>query len=326
MPGSTYSPRVARPWTACSLALALGLLLAGCEREADDATSALASEASSSRADALSSEPQTYEALAETRKALVGDAAQALDETYAALGMLAEKDFDGAADALARATGKLEVVVTADPELALVPVAVELRTHDLIATPGDVDALRKAAEEALDDGRLQEGRRLIEDLASEHVYSVTKLPLATYPGGLRQAAALIKSGRPLEAIETLEAALGTLVIEETIIPLPLVRAEHLLERARPAAEQAQRSPQEAARVRSLLAEARQQLDLAQALGYASRQELGGLYEALTEIEDKTQGQGSASGLFDRMKGLFDTAKRSANVGTARSTRPAAAIE
>ena len=204
MPGSKHSARVARSLTRCSVALALGLLLAACEREAEDAKTAASSTSnaagSSSRANAPSNEAEPYAALADRRKPLIADATDALDETYAALGLLAEEDYDGAAEALARATGKLEVVLAAEPELALAPVAADIRTYDVLVTPEDVDTLRNAAEEALDNGRLQEGRRLIKDLASEHVFSVTSLPLATYPNALRQAAALIKNGRPQEAV------------------------------------------------------------------------------------------------------------------------------
>ncbi|MET1083421.1 MAG: YfdX family protein [Burkholderiales bacterium] len=322
MCSSKHRAPLARSLTCCSVALTLGLLAAGCDRERGRthpaATSTEHAPGSSSRTSAPSADAEPYAALAVRRRALVADAAEALDETYAALGLLARNDLDGAADALARATGKLEVVLAAEPTLALAPVAVDVRSYDLVASPTAVEALRKTAEEALDDGRLQEGRKLIEGLASEHVFSVTSLPLATYPDALKQAASLIKDGRPQEAVAILDAALATLVVEETIVPLPLVRAELLLDRARPAAEQAQRPPEEAVRVRALLAEARQQLDLARALGYATRAQLDDLYDALEGIEDKTKDQGSARGLFDRLEGLFARAKQSANAGKANT--------
>ena len=78
------------------------------------------------------------------------------------------------------------------------------------------------------------------------------------------------------------------------------------------------------RVRALLAEARGQLDLARALGYATRRELDALYGALEQIEDKTESQGSALGLFDRLAGLFDRAEASSNASEEKSpTRPPA---
>ena len=37
---------------------------------------------------------------------------------------------------------------------------------------------------------------MIADLASEHVISVTNIPLATYPAAIKQAAALIHANKP----------------------------------------------------------------------------------------------------------------------------------
>ena len=153
---------------------------------------------------------------------------------------------------------------------------------------------------------------MIAELASEHVISVTNIPLATYPLALKQAAALIHAGRTGEAVATLETALGTLVIERTIIPLPLLRAEALLDEARPLAEKPQRSAAENDRLRRLLAAARRQIELARALGYATSKDTDALFDELTTIERRTEGQGSGAGLFDRIKALFARANRESN--------------
>jgi hypothetical protein len=314
MPGLTHRSALVRSGGFASATLALGLLVAGCDAGTVDTkqdAAAVNSAAAPSRTTAPANEADPYPAFAARRQVLIADAVEAFDETYAALGLLAKQDNEGAADALARATGKLEVVLTAEPGLALAPVAVNVRTYDVIATPADVDRLRRRAEEALDDGQLQVGRMLISDLASEHVFSVTNLPLATYPDALKQAAALITSGRSQEAVAMLEGALATLVVEETIVPLPLVRAQILLERARPTAEQTAQSSEGAAAARPLLAQARQQLDLARALGYATREDLDALYGAVEEIEASIDNKDGAPGLFDRLKGLFDKARQSA---------------
>ena len=145
---------------------------------------------------------------------------------------------------------------------------------------------------------------MIGELASEHVISVTNIPLATYPLALKQAAALIHAGRTGEAVATLEAALSTLVVQKTIIPLPLLRAEVLLDEARPLAEKPQRNAAENDRLRRLLGAARRQMELARALGYATSNDIDALSDELTTIERRTEGQGSGTGLFDRIKSLF----------------------
>lgn len=301
------------------LALGLAMLLPACspaDEEAERGNATAPAPEASRPADAVISPTAAGAGVAEQvaakRRTLVAEAAEALQETESALGLLAAGKTDEARAALARATGKLEVVLSADPDLALAPVDVQATLHDVVIGPVEVETIRRQAEEALDQGRLQDARRMIAELASEHVISVTNIPLATYPLALKQAAALIHAGRTGEAVATLETALGTLVIERTIIPLPLLRAEALLDEARPLAEKPQRSAAENDRLRRLLAAARRQIELARALGYATSKDTDALFEELTTIERRTEGQGSGAGLFDRIKALFARANRESN--------------
>jgi len=305
------------------LAIGMSLVLAGCSRGSDhnnppgrsDATTVPSVLPNTNKPVAV---PQSVGSqLAAKRKALVAEAVSALQDTQAALDFLAANDSPRALDALARATGKLDIVLAAEPQLAVAPVDVRISTHDLIATPAAVSALRKQAEVALGEDRLQDARQLIADLASEQVITVTGLPLATYPAAIKQAAALVHDGKAAEAAGTLEAALSTLVVEETVIPLPLTRAEALLARARPLSEKSQRSADEKVRLQQLLRDAHGQLDLARALGYATKTDLDALYGALNAIERNAEGTQSGEGLFDRLKDLFGSASRNSN----RAKRP-----
>ena len=314
-------PATARAGWLTLLALGAALLAAGCERDTagsdETAAAGTAGEAAGGEARLVGDDEGAYAQLAEKRQELVAEAVDAVHETYAALELLARNDDDGAVEALERATGKLEVAVTADPRLGFVPIDVQMAIHDVIATPTEVNALRSRAEEALDDGRLQEGRLLIRDLASEQVIAVTRLPLATYPDAIANAAALVHAGRRDEAIAALEDALSTLVVEETVFPLPLTRAEAFLGHARRLAER-QRNADETEQLQALLAEAREQLDLARALGYATRRDLDALYDALEAVEDQAESDETGGGLYDRFKRLFSDANRSSNANASRA--------
>ena len=299
------------------LALGMSVLLAACQRE-DDNADVQANIAAEKPAESVpvaqpptAADASVSSQIAAKRRTLVADAVSALQETEAALELLAAAKAADAIAALERATGKLDIVLAADPNLALAPVDVRATVHDVIAAPEAVTALRERAEAALDDGRLQDARHMIADLASEHVISVTSIPLATYPGAIKQAAALIHANKPAEAAAVLETALSTMVVENTIIPLPLVRAESLLDTARPLAEKPQRTAGENDRLRRLLDAARLQIELAQALGYATKDDLEALSDELKTIRRKTEGQGFATGLFDRIKRLFEKAKSDA---------------
>ena len=299
------------------LALGMSVLLPACQREGDNADAqanlpaGTQAESASVTQSPTAADASVSSQIAAKRRTLVAEAMSAVQETEAALASLAAGKSDDAIAALERATGKLDIVLAADPNLALAPVDVRAIVHDVIAAPDAVTALRQRAEAALDDGRLQDARHMIADLASEHVISVTSIPLATYPAAIKQAAALIHADKPAEAAAALETALSTLVVEDTIIPLPLVRAEALLDSARPLAEKPQRTAGENDRLRRLLDAARVQIELAQALGYATKDDLEALSDELKTIRRKTEGQGFATGLFDRIKRLFEKAKSDA---------------
>lgn len=94
-----------------------------------------------------------------------------------------------------KAFGKLEIPIARDPDLAMVPVAVNARSRDLLAQVSTVEKVADEAEEALDDGRIQEARRLLDGLASEYVVSTSLMPLATFPEAIRKAVLLIDAGK-----------------------------------------------------------------------------------------------------------------------------------
>jgi hypothetical protein len=248
---------------------------------------------------------------AEKRKALFEEATTAIRETKNALKALDEKKAKEALAALERASGKLTIILGREPELALAPSDVNVVTYDILGDIDAVKALREEIEDALDDGRVQQARRLIRNLASETVISVTNIPLATYPDAIKRAAKLIDEEKMDEAKKELQLALNTLVVTDTIIPLPVTTAEKYLKEAETLAEKGDRSKEENERLADLLKDARTELEFAQALGYGSKKDFKNLYKQLDQIEDKTKGGKSGSGFFDKIKGyLKDTVKSS----------------
>lgn len=249
---------------------------------------------------------------AETQKRdkVVDEAAEALRETQNAIEAIDQNKPDDAIAALTRATGKLEIVLARNPGLSFAMVGATVSTHDVVATEADVEKLRGQAAAALAQGQLQVARRLISDLASETVVSVSKLPLATYPDALKKAAALLHDGKAQAAKVALQTTLSTLVVEDVIIPLPLVRAQAALEQARTLLEKKKRSEAESTQMRAYLATATAQLRLGRALGYATEAEMTDLLAVVADIERRTAGSQSATGLLDPVGSKFDAARRS----------------
>lgn len=244
---------------------------------------------------------------AEKRKEIMEEATSAVHETQNAIKALYEKKNKDALAALERATGKLEIILVREPELALAPQSVNAVTYNILADIDAIKTLRDEIEDALDDGRVQEARRLIRNLASETVISVSNIPLATYPNAIKQAVKQIDDGKIEEAKQVLQTALNTLVVTDTIIPLPVVAADNMLEEAKTLAEKSDRKEEENKRLDDLIKGARKKLEFAQALGYGSKKDFKNLYKQLDKIEDKTEGGKSGIGFFTKIKGyLKDT--------------------
>lgn len=245
---------------------------------------------------------QTADAAAEKRKKLFADATVALAETKEALKALENKKNDEALKALAVVTGKLDLIVARDPKLALTPVDTEVVIYDLLTNLDTIKAIIKEAKGHLNDGEIQKARPLVANLASEIQYRTIHIPLATYPAAIKAIAPLIDAGKIDEAKAGLQAALNTLVITtDDIVPLPKLRAEHLLKQAQDLAEKRDRNKEENEKLTKYLQAAREQLQMAELLGYGKKKDYKPMYEQISEIEKKSAGGKSGTGWFDKLK-------------------------
>jgi hypothetical protein len=259
-------------------------------------TVALAENSATARPDA-----QTQSQTEDKRKTLMADATSAIQETQAALRHLDDGNTKEALAALERATGKLDVILARDPALELAPAGVGVVTYDVQGGLDTVNKMRKQAQTFMDAGQLQEVRRLLKNLASETVISVSNIPLATYPDAIKSAVKFIDQNNKDEAKRVLQAALNTQVITETIIPLPVVKAEEALKSAESLAEKKGRTKDDNDRLKASMDEARGQLEFAQALGYGTRKDFDKMYAQLTEIQDKTADNKFGAGWFAKIK-------------------------
>jgi hypothetical protein len=238
----------------------------------------------------------------EKRKKILDEATAAIAETKNALKALEGNKVDDALKALEIATGKLELIIARDPELALAPVDVTVVTYDLLASPDTVKEVIDEAEDYLEDGEIQEARPLVANLASEIVFRTTSIPLATYPDAMKEVTTMIDEGKIDEAKAALQAALSTLVVTtDDVIPLPVLRAERLLKKAEKLGENDKRTLKDNENLSDLLKEARTQLKMGELLGYGTKESFASMYEQLDKIEQKTADGKGGEGWFDKIK-------------------------
>lgn len=248
------------------------------------------------------SDPQAAQTQTEEkRKTLLADATGAIQETQNALKWLDEGKKKEALAALERATGKLDIILARDPALRLAPAGVNVVTVDLQGNLDTVKELRRQIQELMNSGRFQEARHMMETMASETVVSVSNIPLATYPAAIKDAAKLIDENKTNEAKTTLQTALNTQVVTETIIPLPMVNAQASLKEAETLAEKNNRSAEDDSRFKASLDNARKELERAQALGYGKSSDFETFYKQLDEIAHQTADNGHGAGLFAKLK-------------------------
>jgi hypothetical protein len=252
-----------------------------------------------------STDTQTQSQTEDKRKALMADATSAIQETQSALKLLDDNKPQEALAALERATGKLDVILARDPRLELAPAGITVTTYDIAGGLDTVKKLRKQAEDLIDDGKLQDARRLLNGLASETVVSVTNVPLATYPAAISSAVKLIDEKKFDAAKRVLQAALNTQVLTDTIIPLPVVRAQEYLKSAEALAEKKDRTQEDNDHLKQALDQAKSQIQLAQALGYGAKTDFDSLDRQLAEVREKTADNKSGIGLFTKIKASID---------------------
>ncbi|WP_419627090.1 YfdX family protein, partial [Thiolapillus sp.] len=211
------------------------------------------------------------------RKKIVEEAVAAIEQTQKALQALNEGKTDDTLKALEATTGKLELILARDPKLALVPVSVDMVTYDLFASVDTVKASIKEARNLLDDGKVQEARSLMSNLASEVVISTTSIPLATYPDAIKAISPLLDKGETEKAKPALQTALNTLVVTTEVVPLPLLRSQHMLAAAEKLAEKKSRSDEDSKQLDQLLKAADEELKMAEVLGYGTRKDFEPLH-------------------------------------------------
>jgi hypothetical protein len=241
----------------------------------------------------------------ERRKQITGEAVEAIQETKAALRFLDEDKKKQAVSALERASGRLDILLARTPKLDLAPVNVDSSLYELLEGPEVIQSTENEVKNLLSDGRIQEARELLDSLRSEIDIRVANIPLATYPQAIKDAAQQLYAGQTREAAQTLQDTLDTLVVEDTVIPLPVVSAQVMLDDAKELVEKNERTNEEKKELGDLLEDARGQLEIAQELGYGQKDDFKNLFAELDSIKDKTSQGGYGKGFFAKIDNLLD---------------------
>jgi len=218
---------------------------------------------------------------------LVGDVLVALDKNKK----------DEAIKTLQKAIGKIEVVLSNPKAPALIPLDSKVIVQKFVGSAYDVENAVITAKAFLDNKRVQDARRVVTALVDEIDVSTINLPLATYPVALKEAAKYLHSNKVDEAKRVLQATLNTFVNITSITPIGILEAENLINAASKIAKTNKKL------ALSHLAQAKEALKRAEALGYTSRSDTTYkmLNEAISQVEKEIKGKNEATKLFDELK-------------------------
>ena len=236
------------------------------------------------------------EAEQQALKTLDKDAMAAIEQTLQAIDCLAAGKTADALKSIEEATGKVNIVLARNPELALIPVSVEALIID--TAPRDIDDIAKLADAVdaaiiLDD--FPTARALLGALRSELCVRTYNLPLGIYPTALQEAARLLDKDSQAAGI-TLLAALNALVTVDQVTPLPLLIAQEAVNQAQTLAQKDKNAAQK------VLETAEFELNRAMALGYTGQDsEYTALKDDISNLKKQLKGSEDATSAFSKLK-------------------------
>jgi hypothetical protein len=236
------------------------------------------------------------EAEQQALKTLDKDAIAAIEQTVQAIDSIAAGKTADALKGIEEATGKVNIVLARNPELALIPVSVEALIID--TAPRDIDDIEKlgdAADKAILVDDFPTARALLGALRSEVRVRTYNLPLGIYPTALQEAARLLDKDSQAASIALL-AALNTLVTVDQVTPLPLLVAQEAINQAQTSAQKDKNAAQK------VVETAEVELNRAMALGYAGQDpEYPALKDDISNLKKQLKGSEDTTSAFSKLK-------------------------
>jgi len=217
-------------------------------------------------------------------KEVVKEALDAFKATETALKALQNNQPKQALAALEVVSGNLHLLLARDPSLGLIPVDIRVQVLEGETRLKRIKELEDELEDLIDDGHYQAARPLVDSLVDEIRVTTTYLPLAIYPAVIDEIAPLIDAEKIDEAEVALITVLDTLVTEQEITPLAVIRAEGNLTQAFQLEHKKGLSKQEIkTKIQKLVGEATQHIQIAEALGYGTEDDFKGLEQSIDAL-------------------------------------------
>ncbi len=238
------------------------------------------------------------EAVAAKRAKIQAEALNVIAETQEFLQDVEAGKKDEAIETGQKLIGELDILLTKNPDAALIPIDVQFRMDEVVADIETVRSITKAAKKAVKDEYYQVARELLDGLKSEVVITTFNIPTATYPVAIKTAVMLMQEGKDDEAKAVLQQVFGTVVVENIVVPLPVLKAQQMVLEAQSIDSV---NHENAAQVLNLLKNANYQLELAEEMGYGKKdKDYAALYASIKELQKSVEKKADSKKKFEKL--------------------------
>lgn len=224
---------------------------------------------------------EAQEEIKKQQRRFVKEALNCITETNETLKSLASGKMKEAKKQMHQAMLQAKNTLKNNPNVHYVPVNISVSSNNFVTSIQQADQLLTEAKKSLSNGGYQKASSVLNKLKSEIDITTINMLFSNYPSGLAKADSLLNAKKTTDAENILYGLLNSLQITQVVLPLPVLRAEALINQAKTVADQ----NKDEGKIVNLLENANYQLLLAKEMGYGSfDQEYNVLSGELKDLE------------------------------------------
>jgi len=226
----------------------------------------------------------------------------ALKESSLAMQNLQHKKNDEAKKHLKAATDNFNKALKNDPALDILPLDESIEVYENLASAKEINYILTQAQEYLIHYNLDAARAALAPLKDEMDIKTISIPMKVFPLATQNALDALNKGDTEKAMAIMAEGYNIFIIEEAVIPLPLLAAQELIVEA----SNLDKSKKDEAL--KLLDTAKNELERAKVLGYtnSSTPEYKALTDNIDAVKKEIKGKNIVVKLYDKLKDSFSS--------------------
>jgi len=224
----------------------------------------------------------------------------ALKETSLAMQNLQHHKTDEAKKHLKQATEKFNKALKDNPALDILPLDESIEVYENLASAQEINHALTVIQEELVHYNLDAARADLAPLKDEMDIKTISIPMKVFPIATQNALDALNKGEEEKAMTIMAEGYNTFIIEEAVIPLPLLAAQDMI------AEAASLDKSKKDEATKLLDAAKNELNKAKVLGYTNSKapEYEALDDAIDAVKKEIKDKNVVVKLYDKLKNTF----------------------